>query len=194
MLENLLRMILSSVYNALSLMLQLISILPICCVFLLTSKLKCLFCKGSQRGSGDCALTFITLAVVFIILKLTGALDSIALAFGYTRAFGESGEMLPGALSPGGVSNTSVAGKVPQAINTQPETSFENLIDNGFETPIQTQFTTPMSPPTTESTTTTTTTTTPTPPIARNRYQPLESNEGGLLFPIYYNKVPQRGG
>ncbi|CAH2075501.1 unnamed protein product, partial [Iphiclides podalirius] len=52
MIENMIRMLLQSLYNFISTLLQILSLIPICCVFLLTAKLKCLLCGGGGGGCG----------------------------------------------------------------------------------------------------------------------------------------------
>ncbi|KAF9812857.1 hypothetical protein SFRURICE_002476 [Spodoptera frugiperda] len=50
MLENLLKLILNSFYNFVSIILQMISLLPICFVFVVTAKVKSMVCGGGGGG------------------------------------------------------------------------------------------------------------------------------------------------
>ncbi|PZC79274.1 hypothetical protein B5X24_HaOG216540 [Helicoverpa armigera] len=91
MIENILKLLLTTLYNFLSIILQIVSMLPVCLVFLLTSKLKCLFCggcgcPGAGGGAiGNCIATAITLVAAYFILKNTGMLDLIFIYLGYTK-------------------------------------------------------------------------------------------------------------
>lgn len=93
MIENLIRMIFQTVYNFISFILQMLSLIPICCVFIITSRLRCLMCCGDGGGccpayrgrSCDCLLSLIFLTIVYFIFKATGLLDKIVLYFGYTK-------------------------------------------------------------------------------------------------------------
>ncbi|PZC79273.1 hypothetical protein B5X24_HaOG216539 [Helicoverpa armigera] len=103
MIENVIRMVLQTLYNFLSFLLQMVSLLPICCVFLLTSKLKCLICGGGGgacpggKGGGicDCLLSAIAFAIIFFILRATGTLDKIFLKLGYKPIKGTGTTHMP---------------------------------------------------------------------------------------------------
>lgn len=92
MFENLLRLFMQTVYNMLSFIAQLLSLIPICCVFVLTSKMKGMICgtksAGGQSGGGmcDCVLSTLMLVVVFHIFKEMGVLDIIMVKIGYIPA------------------------------------------------------------------------------------------------------------
>lgn len=92
MIENLIRMILQTFYNFISFMLQMVSLLPICVVFLVTSRLKCFMCGGGgpcqiQSGGGcDCLMSAVAIIIVFFILRATGLLDKIFYKLGYAKA------------------------------------------------------------------------------------------------------------
>lgn len=81
MIENLIRMILQTIYNFISCILQTLSLIPICLVFLLTSRLKCCLCGGGGHcnagRSGNCIMSAFVILVVFLILRATGLLDKI---------------------------------------------------------------------------------------------------------------------
>ncbi|KAJ8731810.1 hypothetical protein PYW08_014540 [Mythimna loreyi] len=92
MIENLIRLCLNAVYNFFSLILQLISILPVCLVFILTSKLKCLMCSNScgtcpvqRNGSCDCIMSIITLIIIYYFIKSYGYDDKILAKLGLKR-------------------------------------------------------------------------------------------------------------
>lgn len=92
MIENLLKLFLQTFYNFCSIVLQIVSLLPVCLVFLLTSRIKCLLCGGSgacaaqRSGRCDCVMSLITLIVLFFILKSTGHLDKALKTLGYTKS------------------------------------------------------------------------------------------------------------
>ncbi|KAJ2948233.1 hypothetical protein O0L34_g7461 [Tuta absoluta] len=92
MLENIFRMILQTFYNFLSFMLQLLSLIPICCVFLVTSRLKCFMCGGggpcpvSRGGACDCLMSLFAIIILFFIFRATGVLDKIFFSIGYAKA------------------------------------------------------------------------------------------------------------
>lgn len=107
MMENMVRLILQTIYNLLSFLIQLISLIPVCCVFLITSKLRCVFCGGgggcaSRGGSCDCVMTILALLILFLIFRATGILDKILHKLGYTK----TGE-ISGAGSTGTVTDCS---------------------------------------------------------------------------------------
>ncbi|CAG9784884.1 unnamed protein product [Diatraea saccharalis] len=102
MTENLIRMILQNAYNLISFLLQLISLLPICIVFIVTSRLKCLLCSGGLcpfgRANCDCLMSIVALAILFFVLRATGVLDKLLNNFGYDKtrslsSLNESGNM-----------------------------------------------------------------------------------------------------
>ncbi|CAH0700148.1 unnamed protein product [Spodoptera exigua] len=75
-----------------------ISLIPICLVFLLTSRLKCLFCgggtgacPGNRGGAADCFMSFLAILIIFFIFRATGVLDKIFYSLGYTKAAGSAG-------------------------------------------------------------------------------------------------------
>lgn len=94
MVENLIRMFLQTIYNTLSFVLQIISLLPICCVILLTARMKCFMCGGgggcptkSTGGGGcDCLMSLLALTILFFIFRATGVLDKIFFTLGYAKA------------------------------------------------------------------------------------------------------------
>lgn len=68
------------------------SLLPICIVVLITSRMKCFMCGGgggcpkSGGGGCDCLMTFMAIALLFFIFRATGVLDKIFYRLGYTKA------------------------------------------------------------------------------------------------------------
>lgn len=93
MLENLIRMILQTIYNTVSFLLQLLSLLPICIIILVTARMKCFMCGGgggcpNRGGSGgcDCLMTFVAMALLLFIFRATGILDKIFFKLGYAKA------------------------------------------------------------------------------------------------------------
>lgn len=94
MLENLIRMFLQTIYNTISFILQIISLLPICLVILLTARMKCFMCGGgggcptrSSGGGGcDCLMSLVALTILFLIFRATGVLDKIFYRLGYAKA------------------------------------------------------------------------------------------------------------
>ncbi|XP_045493494.1 uncharacterized protein LOC123692747 [Colias croceus] len=91
MLENLIRMILQTLYNFISFLLQMISLIPICAVFLLTARLKCFMCGGggpcpvNRGGACDCIMSAIAIIILFFIFRATGVLDKIFYSLGYIK-------------------------------------------------------------------------------------------------------------
>lgn len=91
MIENVIRMLLQTLYNFISFVLQMISLIPICLVFLLTSRLKCLFCgggggcPGNRGGAADCLMSFLAILIIFFIFRATGVLDKLFYTLGYTK-------------------------------------------------------------------------------------------------------------
>ncbi|XP_039749049.1 uncharacterized protein LOC120625865 [Pararge aegeria] len=92
MLENLIRMILQTLYNFISFMLQLLSLIPICLIFLVTARLKCFMCGGggacpvNRGGACDCLLSAVAIIIMFFIFRATGILDKIFFSLGYDKA------------------------------------------------------------------------------------------------------------
>ncbi|CAB3243043.1 unnamed protein product [Arctia plantaginis] len=92
MIENVVRMVLQTMYNFISFMLQMISLIPICCVFLVTARLKCFVCGGggpcpvNRGGTCDCLMSFFAILIIFFIFRATGVLDKIFYSLGYARA------------------------------------------------------------------------------------------------------------
>ncbi|XP_023939011.2 uncharacterized protein LOC112046559 [Bicyclus anynana] len=94
MIENLLRLILQTLYNFVSFVLQLLSLIPICAVFLVAARLKCFVCGGggacpvNNRGGGacDCLMSAVAIIIMFFIFRATGVLDKIFYSLGYTKA------------------------------------------------------------------------------------------------------------
>lgn len=91
--ENMIRMILQTFYNFVSFALQLISLIPICFVFLLTARLKCFMCGsaggGFNNGRGgicDCLIAIVAICLLYYILRATGNLDKILNEFGYVKS------------------------------------------------------------------------------------------------------------
>nr|XP_032511360.1 uncharacterized protein LOC116765846 [Danaus plexippus plexippus] len=92
MIENLIRMILQTMYNFISFVLQMLSLIPICIVFLLTARLKCFMCGGggpcpvNRGGACDCIMSAMAILIMFFIFRATGILDKIFYSLGYSKA------------------------------------------------------------------------------------------------------------
>lgn len=75
-----------------SFVLQLLSLLPICCIVLLTSRLKCFMCGGGggcatrSGGSCDCMMSFMAVVILFLIFRATGLLDKLFFKLGYAKS------------------------------------------------------------------------------------------------------------
>ncbi|CAG9784885.1 unnamed protein product [Diatraea saccharalis] len=110
MLENLIRMILQTLYNFISFMLQMISLIPICLVFLLTSRLKCFMCGGggacpvARGGTCDCLMSFVAILILFLIFRATGVLDKLFYHIGYTKYRPQAVKFVP---TPGDITECS---------------------------------------------------------------------------------------
>lgn len=95
MAENLIRMILQSIYNLLSVLFQLLSLIPICCVFLVTSKIKCALCgggggcAGARGGNCDYFMSIVALVILFFIFRATGVIDKVFYKLGYSKTESE---------------------------------------------------------------------------------------------------------
>lgn len=69
-----------------------ISLIPICVVFLLTARLKCFMCGGgggcpvNRGGACDCIMSALAIVILFFIFRATGVLDKIFYSLGYTKA------------------------------------------------------------------------------------------------------------
>lgn len=93
MIENVIRMLLQTFYNFVSFLLQMISLIPICVVFLLTARLKCFMCggggpcpTGARGGTCDCVMSFMAVIIIFFIFRATGVLDKVFYSLGYAKA------------------------------------------------------------------------------------------------------------
>jgi hypothetical protein len=92
MIENVIRMLLQTLYNFISFLLQMVSLIPICVVFLLTARLKCFMCGGggpcpvARGGTCDCLMSGLAFVILFFIFRATGVLDKIFYSLGYTKA------------------------------------------------------------------------------------------------------------
>ncbi|KAJ8732949.1 hypothetical protein PYW07_015548 [Mythimna separata] len=93
MIENVIRMLLQTLYNFISFLLQMISLIPICVVFLLTARLKCFMCGGggpcpvgARGGTCDCVMSFMAVIIIFFIFRATGVLDKVFYSLGYAKA------------------------------------------------------------------------------------------------------------
>ncbi|KAI8429505.1 hypothetical protein MSG28_000140 [Choristoneura fumiferana] len=98
MVENLLRLVMQTIYNLLSFITQAISIIPICCVMIMTSKLRTVIC-GAGAGKGgaggvsknktcDCVISTLIILVIFFIFRETGVLEKILFKLGYMPSQG----------------------------------------------------------------------------------------------------------
>ncbi|PZC79275.1 hypothetical protein B5X24_HaOG216541 [Helicoverpa armigera] len=92
MIENVIRMVLQTLYNFISFLLQMISLIPICVVFMITARLKCFMCGGggpcpvARGGICDAIMSCIAILIIFFIFRSTGVLDKIFYNLGYAKA------------------------------------------------------------------------------------------------------------
>lgn len=88
---TLIQMLLYNVYGIISVFCQLCSVLPLCIVFIITSKLKCLLCNHSNvccaGAQGHCPLltSLIMILVLYSVFYAFGALDSTFSLLGYVK-------------------------------------------------------------------------------------------------------------
>ncbi|XP_014364904.2 uncharacterized protein LOC106716003 [Papilio machaon] len=100
MIENMIRMLLQSIYNFISTILQVISLIPICCIFMLTAKMRCLLCGGGGGGCGGgggggfvgCFLSVLFFIFLFKALRHYGLADKFLARMGYSRAWKHEGK------------------------------------------------------------------------------------------------------
>lgn len=91
MIDSIVRMLLYNLYGVFSVLCQICSILPLCIVFIVTSKLKCFICNRSNicyAGSqGQCPILrlFSTIIFFYIVFYAIGALDSFFSVLGYVK-------------------------------------------------------------------------------------------------------------
>lgn len=110
MLENVIRMILQTFYNFISFVLQMISLVPICVVFLLTARLKCFMCGGggpcpvNRGGTCDCLMSLLAIIILFFIFRATGVLDKVFYNIGYAKAPTKVAKFVP---TPGEITECS---------------------------------------------------------------------------------------
>ncbi|XP_045446353.1 uncharacterized protein LOC123654497 [Melitaea cinxia] len=110
MIENLIRMILQTLYNFVSFVLQMLSLIPICVVFLLTARLKCFMCGGggpcpvNRGGACDCVMSGLAIIILFFIFRATGVLDKIFYSLGYAKARAPTYRFVP---TPGDITECS---------------------------------------------------------------------------------------
>lgn len=92
MMENLIRMLMQTFYNFCSFSMQILSLAPICLVFILSSRLKCFMCGGggpcpvNRGGTCDCIMSGVAVVIIFLIFRATGVLDKIFYSMGYAKA------------------------------------------------------------------------------------------------------------
>lgn len=91
MVDSLFRMLLYNLYAIFSVFCQICSVLPLCIVFIITSKLKCFICNRSNiccvGGQGQCPILRLlsSLILLYFIFYAFGALDSIFKVMGYVK-------------------------------------------------------------------------------------------------------------
>lgn len=91
MVENLIRMFLQSIYNFFSFFFQMLSLIPICCIFIITARCKSLICGcgggcGSNNGAGcNCIIGILGMIFFYVLFDSLGMIDDIMKALGYTR-------------------------------------------------------------------------------------------------------------
>lgn len=84
--ENLIKLILQSLYTFISTIFQAISLLPMCLVFILTSNLRGICFGGGLFGSRSNPFLTIVLIVIILYLLLNGSfLESLLKKMGYTK-------------------------------------------------------------------------------------------------------------
>lgn len=88
---TLIQMLLYNVYGIISVFCQMCSVLPLCIVFIITSKLKCLLCNNTSicctGAQGNCPLlmSLVMILVLYFVFYMFGALDSIFSLLGYVK-------------------------------------------------------------------------------------------------------------
>lgn len=91
MFELLIKTVLQIIFNSLLMILQLLSVIPVCCAFIITSKLKCLVCRRGpacsiiRGGFSELILSLILFSIIILILRLTGVLDTLLKPLGYVN-------------------------------------------------------------------------------------------------------------
>ncbi|XP_026751422.1 uncharacterized protein LOC113511897 [Galleria mellonella] len=132
MIENVIRMLLQTVYNFISFVLQMISLIPICFVFVLTSRLKCLMCGGggpcpvNRGGTCDCLMSGLAIVILFFIFRATGILDKILYSLGYAKAKASIADtFVP---TPGDITECSRNDTDLNTVDLKSEPDYENLI------------------------------------------------------------------
>lgn len=129
-----------------------ISLIPICIVFLLTARLKCFMCGGggpcpvNRGGACDCIMSGLAILILFLIFRATGVLDKIFYSLGYTKARPTVLRFVP---TPGDITecsrnDTDYTDEIPTFTDTDfytstfLSTSTGKLDDNFFETSMST--------------------------------------------------------
>lgn len=90
LIEDAFVMMCQNIFNSISFCCQICSLLPVCCVFIITSKLRC-FLNGSagtsylsnEIGFSCIVMTILTLIVLLYYLSATESLDKIFEKVGY---------------------------------------------------------------------------------------------------------------
>ncbi|XP_046960893.1 uncharacterized protein LOC124530683 [Vanessa cardui] len=146
MIENLIRMILQTMYNFISFLLQMLSLIPICIVFLLTARLKCFMCGGggpcpvNRGGACDCIMSALAIIILFFIFRATGVLDKIFYSLGYTKAKIPVYEFVP---TPGDITECSRNDTdYTDDISTTFTTDFDQSVDRFFSMDTSSTYTT----------------------------------------------------
>lgn len=90
MFENLFRMILQSIYNFLSFLFLMFSLIPICCIFIITARFKWLICGGGGCGCGggggcNCLIGLLSMVLLYVLLDALGVIDDLMKLLGYSR-------------------------------------------------------------------------------------------------------------
>ncbi|XP_049866271.1 uncharacterized protein LOC126366970 [Pectinophora gossypiella] len=132
MLENIIRMIMQTLYNFISFMLQMVSLIPICVVFLLTARMKCFMCGGggpcpvNRGGACDCLMSVFAIIILFLIFRATGVLDKIFYTIGYAKATSHIARFVP---TPGEITECSRNDTDTEYIFYPVETTTEEYYD-----------------------------------------------------------------
>ncbi|XP_013177783.1 PREDICTED: uncharacterized protein LOC106125220 [Papilio xuthus] len=154
MIENMIRMLLQSIYNFISTILQIISLIPICCIFMLTAKMRCLLCGGGGGGCGGgggggfvgCFLSVIFFIFLFKALRHYGLADKFMARLGYSRVWKYEGKTFTAPPSPDFLKTSPNVTTTPKPSGRMgPEATDEdikNYIFDDFESSTTTAITT----------------------------------------------------
>lgn len=89
LIENVFMIIIQNIFNAINFCCQICSLIPVCCVFIITSKLRCFLSgnsswkSGSEIGFSCFIMTILTMIVVFYLLDTNDYIDVMIDRIGY---------------------------------------------------------------------------------------------------------------